>query len=550
MTSTFNYPKVDQPCDNVKLFDHQLTAIYHMEELEKNKKITLDDNVYITTNVGIYSDPTGYGKTLSVIGLIYRDMIKCKSNEIYEKSCTRSFSEVNTSIHLTMTRKNVYKQLNKTLILVNNSIITQWLEALDLFELKYYVVDAKKKIEHAIRNKSKIIVITPSMYNKLIKHTEDNIIWKRFVFDEPTNTHIPSMAYIDSKFMWLVTATPDSLRYNSYKKTHFLTSVFNTYLNHNLLRHIIVKNNMEYVKQSYKIPKTNYITHTCYQPTYHMVKNYIDSESSNMISAGNILGAIRRLGGNETSNIYELIKSRLQDDIDSMKLKYEQYVRRGNEYYIQYYKERLEALETKMVNLNCDFEERLKGECNICMDKVEKPILMPCCQNIFCGGCILEWLKNRNTCPLCRATTDISNIIYIKSENENNSTPEAKVDTKKTKLETIVDIISKNKEGKFIVFSSWNETFYNIRCVLNDNNITYKELKGHISTRSTSIREFKEGETKVLFLNSQNNAAGINLQEATDIILFHRMGMDVETQIVGRANRIGRKTELKVHYLE
>ena len=67
--------------------------------------------------------------------------------------------------------------------------------------------------------------------------------------------------------------------------------------------------------------------------------------------------------------------------------------------------------------------------------------------------------------------------------------------------------------------------------------------------REKNIYAFKTGEINVLFLNSKNNGAGINLQEATDIILYHKMNENLETQILGRANRIGRDIELKVHHL-
>ena len=64
-----------------------------------------------------------------------------------------------------------------------------------------------------------------------------------------------------------------------------------------------------------------------------------------------------------------------------------------------------------------------------------------------------------------------------------------------------------------------------------------------------NIRLFKEGKVRVLFLNSNYNGAGINLQESTDIILYHDMNEDMKKQIIGRANRIGRKLQLSVHYL-
>ena len=35
----------------------------------------------------------------------------------------------------------------------------------------------------------------------------------------------------------------------------------------------------------------------------------------------------------------------------------------------------------------------------------------------------------------------------------------------------------------------------------------------------------------------------------SDVIIYHRMSKDLETQIIGRAQRPGRTTSLKVHYL-
>ncbi len=72
----------------------------------------------------------------------------------------------------------------------------------------------------------------------------------------------------------------------------------------------------------------------------------------------------------------------------------------------------------------------------------------------------------------------------------------------------------------------------------------------HLFGEEKLIKEFKSGKTRVIFLNSRNNGAGINLQECTDIILYHQMETSTTTQILGRANRIGRTDELNVHHLQ
>lgn len=52
---------------NINLYEHQLISIQKMEKLELDKKIIKEDCIK-EVKLGINSDPTGYGKTLSTIG--------------------------------------------------------------------------------------------------------------------------------------------------------------------------------------------------------------------------------------------------------------------------------------------------------------------------------------------------------------------------------------------------------------------------------------------------------------------------------------------------
>jgi hypothetical protein len=50
-------------------------------------------------------------------------------------------------------------------------------------------------------------------------------------------------------------------------------------------------------------------------------------------------------------------------------------------------------------------------------------------------------------------------------------------------------------------------------------------------------------------LNAQHYGSGLNLQMATDIIIYHELDIELETQVIGRAQRLGRTTQLNVYYL-
>ncbi len=62
----------------------------------------------------------------------------------------------------------------------------------------------------------------------------------------------------------------------------------------------------------------------------------------------------------------------------------------------------------------------LNGNCNICFDKIQNPVMELSCHNIFCTKCLLTWLSNKQTCPLCRVNVDISKLIYITGNTPSN----------------------------------------------------------------------------------------------------------------------------------
>jgi hypothetical protein len=150
---------------------------------------------------------------------------------------------------------------------------------------------------------------------------------------------------------------------------------------------------------------------------------------------------------------------------------------------------------------------------------------------------------------LCRANIDTTELIYLGEYKNEEKELEIK-EKRYTALEKIIDILSKKKDGKFIIFSAYDASFKPICRVLKEADINFSLVIGNRKTREQSIEKFKNGDANVIFLNSNFNGAGINLQEASDIILYHEMPTSTQNQIIGRANRIGRVNSLHVHHLQ
>jgi len=311
---------------------------------------------------------------------------------------------------------------------------------------------------------------------------------------------------------------------------------------------LIIKNEEEFVKSSFIIPESEHYYHECFQPLSNTVKDLVNPNVMNMIDAGNIDGAITALGGHKTKNIVELVRKKKLEELEDANHKIRLYTIRDEAVKIETWNDKKNHIEIQLSELDTRFNGMLSEPCLICHETMKKPVLDPSCQNMFCGECLFSWLKLRKTCPACRSGIILNELIYI-SSNENQTTTITEK-APPTKIEKVLDLIQNNKNGKFLIFSSYDVTFEPICRVLKEHKITYTLMRGTSSTRQKNINKFKTGNTQVIFLNSSFNSAGINLQETTDLIMYHKMNKSSTSQILGRAERIGRTEPLRVHHLQ
>ena len=526
----------------VKLFPHQIVSVNNMEKLEKFKRITINSSISCETDFGILGDIPGYGKSFSIVSLLLNDKMEWNVKEEYIKNQVCIYNDSVKTI------QTVIKKKTKTnLILCSVSILKQWLFYLSKApSLSVYEISTKKHISDFKLDKYDVVLVSSTRYNEFINYIGDNIVWKRFIFDEASNTFITAMKPIHFGFMWLVTASYQYLYSIKGNHNHFIKNFFRI-IPYHLLSYFVIKNSEEFIKQSFYMPSVETIFHECMNPrVLSILRNHIDQETHIMISAGNIKGAITRLGGNvySTINLINIVKERKQEKIVTCKQSIDFWERRNNKKEVYNWTKRLEGYENEMKDIEEKYKNMLKDDCSICYDQINNHTMVSCCQNIFCGQCIIKWLHtNKNTCPLCRHILKPSDISFIAEEDKEKK--ERKKSKKEMVIEIIKDCIQRNR--KVIVFSSYDETFDIIRNDLDENNISFIELSGRLSVRVFKLDQITNGNVHVIFLNSRFNGAGINLEQTDDIILYHQMGEELKKQVLGRALRIGRKDNLIVH---
>jgi Ring finger domain/Helicase conserved C-terminal domain len=548
-----SYTRVDQPADlTITLFPHQRVTVHNMEELERLRKIKKDDTTIFLSDFGILGDIPGYGKSFSVVSLILRDRMPWdikKSNERADIVTYNSCLKVLSRVRKTRVRAN--------LLVVSPTLVEQWKEYFGFVKpgvLQIKEVTHAKDIENIDPDQWDVILCSSSRYNELVGHVGNHVVWKRFIFDEAGSTHITGMRTVHAGFVWFVTATYDQLMRCVGNGQHYMKNFFAN-INYDILPYFVIRNEAEFVRHSFKMPDVHHIRHVCLNPrVLNVLSNFIDYETRLMIGAGDIRGAISRLGGGLTSesNLFEIVTKRQKEKLAQAKFSFEFWTNRANAREMEHWDKKVKEIEKTITELEEKYKNVLSEDCTICYSTISDPVLLPCCQNIFCGGCIMKWFETTKTCPMCRSIVPIKEIVYIKSGKSSGDEKEEKKEDVKTPLskpKTVMEILSGNENKKFLIFSMFDESFSIIRRELEEHKMDYVEISGSKATRDAKLKRFKEGRVNIVFLNSRFNGAGINLEMATDIILYHEMPSSIEEQVIGRALRIGRKGDVTVHHL-
>jgi superfamily II DNA or RNA helicase len=570
----------------IKLKPHQLTSLNKAIEMEnkgdinyKIKDVNIfmndnsniinnDENIKIGTNIGILGDIVGYGKTLIALSLIAANKLNniyINPNYIKTYNNNHNYSYLNISLtnNLIQNDKNI---INSTLVIVpRGPVFTQWektiksntlLKVLSITNYNFikrnlprYDGTNKDEIYRYFENYD-IILIKNTTFKNLYQNIYNNGIinnWKRIMVDEAHEITHQIPQHLNYYYLWLISGTYiDILKRNNSSYTAGIKSL----LNDSSINLVLVKNNIDFIKESFNIPEPVEKFYLCKLASNFLIaKKYLSNGIMEKINANDFAGAIKDLGGkNETEdNIIELVSKELRRELFNLEMEKDFY--NNQDLPNEDKQHKLKMISIKIENQNNkinDLTERIKSldnNCSICMEKINNPIMLEC-THIYCGSCIFNWVRNNKNCPHCRKSIlSYDKLIAIVNETKNDNIQDIY-----TKEETFINIIKNKPNGRFLVFSKNDNGYELIKNKMNNENIKYDFLKGNTSHMLNVLNKFKNGDINIILLNTQYAGSGIDINYATDVIIFHSMGIDKQ-QAIGRAQRVGRNKQLIIHNL-
>jgi len=568
----------------------------------------------LNSNIGILCDKVGSGKTLEMLSIIgAKPGLEVYSSSNHKRItaelnlCIRH-NKPNTFIatNIIVVPHTIFKQWSQTI--KTNTTLT-CLELFNKKTLTKFQDDCKEGLKHDI-----LLISSTQYRNfydiyekfevEFERTTNTNLILSRIVFDEANMINIKRLTPPKCSFSWFMTSSSASLYYphgrrfirdsddnvsewhprytdivrypspniyiNGIQNTGYIRDTFASislitgkyhydkdleFMNdYNF--HIYIKNADSFIEESFTLEPPNVTNFILENPIiYNMLTNIVDPQIISMINGGDIDSAIEQLNCNKTTdeNLIKSVTASLEAKLHNLNVK-----RHMNESLLNISEEqKLATLEKIDVSIR-EVKHKIKvlidrvnenDMCAICYDTITSQTIVNCCHNSFCFPCLTTWLSQSNKCPHCRkciTANDLTVVTEAVSEKEIECTHKPLTKLEKLK-ELMLERLKENPKTKFLIFSEYSNIFLQISRLLEEMSVKFRIVKGQVNK---TIRDYKEGDLNCLLLNTNHFGNGLNLENTDDIILLHSLNKEMNHQVIGRAQRPGRKTTLNIWNLK
>lgn len=563
---------------------------------------------------GILADDTGSGKTITVLNLIHssplteekekesalrfqfqNDLLRtratcivCPSN-IYQqwiteaKRCNPRFKVIGLSTILNHRKISWKDAMNADIIVVSYQFLqnTNYRKALDELSRnlgKYH--DANEKSEYYLKENGLVVL------HKLRFH--------RMILDEfhelDSNKNIVQQ-YVESMradYIWGLTGTPnldsicDQLKYFNppgrflevYKDNHNARVEFQRkFIKRNVpdLKLPPIQNETVWLNLTPQEMALLSFKKISLKEQIMMCTHYQLSENTTVAKEDfvSIDTAQKQLTASKEAEIVQLKRDLLSEiaQIEQiLKEKPEQNVasRRTRVKDIEKRLQSTEGSYNYILNVFQLISEPDNNECRICYDKiVEEQLSILPCSHIYCYDCVVLAMQRNSQCPLCNhKLNSVAQVYRIRlKEPEVLAEQLQSVDLSKYGSKLIVlynyltTLLAQNQSARIILFLQYSDLADFMAESFKELDINCARVVGTVYQRQNAIAKFKESkDCRLIMLSSEDSVSGINLTEATHVILLHPFwtdqGEDVdrayEKQGISRAYRFGLKHPLKV----
>jgi hypothetical protein len=575
-------PRYEGPLPRMRLplFSHQLADLHCLVRREREGVVAFSEGAIrctLQSNVTVVGDIPGAGKTTLMLALIGLD------HPVHPVAVGESRNLGRAGVFYTHVDKEPHNGCS--LVIIPQRLVRHWVDEIEAkTTLRYHLYRPGRLLSNQDARKLDLVLVTPSSYEGC-----SHLVWKRIVVDEADtlrlvgkslrfhywHIHLMTASYdvlatkrggcVHGRILreFVSTVMPASMRTHDPSVPRHRRQVQHLTYYH-ILNRLVVRSHDDFVKASTATP--NYVDETILCTAPSVVKasrEFITAEVAEMLASGDVERAIVALGGKAgtQTNVMDLIRQSTERDVrnERIALATTQQLElepRAKVDRVKRHVERLRHLEERLKEIAGRVDLLGEAECPICYDVMDGPTMLLCCNNVFCGRCLIEWFNRylHNVCPLCKAKVNIKEqVVAVTQEEVCRGRGSEGTDEPITKPKALRVVCEYRK--RVLVFASHQGALERIRDVLGAPprglDVLGKppvRVEIFTGTNTSVLGRFQRGEVDVLLLDPRNTA-GIAVPEADVVVLYHRMDPGLERQAIGRAQRMGRSTPLSVYRL-
>ena len=545
------------------LFEYQKNGVEQMTLIETSEcsyeNRGRGSHVVMKSRCGILADPTGSGKTTTMLAFIGR-RYKILQHQTDQTTITRQYGAF-VKERITLDPLGVDVFVDTTVVVVSPNLTAQWSKEANKVlgmapKVLNTVAHVKSFVQCLVANTdTPIVIVNENRYRYFcLLVSLQKIGFARFVFDECRHLrciNTPVVMLPTTIFTWFISASAtDSPHANDFFVP--CTSPCSMMMHLCMMPQELVSSiSVRTPLNEINYPGTViYKTYNCrsLSAVTDIIVDSLDSDMRTRILAGDIQGALALLGAEEASDIFSVVMHKLRRDLRQVRFSLQEIcddIAAGvcSENAVRNRIQSLTDQEQNLVRQTETSEARFQnllstGTCSICLDNFTEPTLISCCSNVFCGECIISSQVRAQKCPLCRSPAYKLHRVAVDGRVA-EPTEDNIEERPQSKFQVLKQIMANEASGKILVYAEWEMGWNLLRDLAKELGITALRLQGHVKTRCDTIQNFKTCAGRVaLWANGISDCSGIDLPEVTDIVLWHKMSPAKTQQIIGRCRRV------------
>jgi SNF2 family DNA or RNA helicase len=508
---------------------------------EKMTRGFLVGNQAINGKVGIVGDPPGSGKTLSMIAYLASHVPSRMTSELTTYSSKYFFSHDLRSLSET----NVAH-----LIIVPHRLFGQWKQEFEQHSTLSYVPIETKRIMRgdAIAKlivQHRVVLTTDKCYKHVQAYaTTHHIQWDQIMIDEATSIYFHSSdPPLQFQYLWLITNNwiPLIMKNPNVIKSTLFHLRDRVELHSDLERWLLEDITVHYEGQ---LASSAFMKE--YVSFYHPERGrmVLRNATEDLIKSMNLpslqhetLQCKPNMSLNSLISFY-LARQR-EPSIRSKQIPH-LFQALGIEFQsIAEYKDQQPITKHSLIQRMID-----DRDCVICMEPCEYKTIVQCCYHLFCGKCLLKNALINMKCPTCREALNVQRIHCL----ETLSTEERMLSM--NKMEACLDILRKNKEGRFIIYSPFTNIYYELMEKIDQMGIKSERIENNLFSLIKTVRNFQQGKTRLLFISNVDMIRGLSLASTTHLIFYHELpAFESKQVLLHSSQRLGRTSPLQILHL-